>query len=147
MTRGRLSYTVGNENNPSHPFGRSVLTIDATGQARLDHHARGGGQTAFTGTVVPAIADRLWAALERAKFPSAPTQVMTPGSTVRILAVEAPGAKKQISHIEWHAGSQFAGYDEAFQLLDGLIRQLSGNTVERTPAVEGELVTGVKAAK
>jgi len=141
-----MSYTVGNENNPSHPFGRSVLAIDANGQARLEHHARGGGHTAFTGTMAPGVADRLWAALERARFPTAPTQVMTPGSTVRILSVEPPGGKKQVAHIEWHAGSQFAGYDEAFQLLDGMIRQLSGNTVERTPAPDAELVTGVQAA-
>lgn len=146
MTRGRLTYTVGNEKNPSNPFGRSVLAIEVAGAARLDHHTRDGGHTAFAGTVVPGALDRIWAGLDKAKFPNAPTQVMTVGSTIRILAVEV-GGKKDTAHIEWHAATQFAGYAEAFLLLDQLIRQLSGNTVERVAATTDELVTNIKPAK
>jgi hypothetical protein len=147
MTRGKLTYTVGNEKNPSNPHGRSVLVLDPTGAARLDHHVSGGGHTAFTGTAVVAVLDRVWAGLERAKFPNAPTQVMSVGSTIRILAVEIAKGKKETAHIEWHAATQFAGYAEAFALLDGMIRQLSGNTVERVAASTEELVTNVKTAK
>jgi hypothetical protein len=147
MTRGRLSYTVGSENNPKHTFGRTVLVIEPGGAARLDHHAQGGGHTAFTGTVAAGALDQVWAGLERGKFPEAPTQVMAVGATVRVVAVEPPGGKKQIAHLEWQAALQFAGYKEAFPLLDVIVRQLSGGAVARVPDDGTELVTAVKPAK
>ena len=38
MVAGTIRYSVGNENNPSDPWGRSELVIAPDGSARLDHH-------------------------------------------------------------------------------------------------------------
>ncbi len=37
MTGLTIGYSVGNEHNPSDPWGRSELVIQADGSARLDH--------------------------------------------------------------------------------------------------------------
>lgn len=127
MTRGRVKYSVGNETNPGNPFGRSELVIEPDGRATLEHHARGLAAQTFAGAVAAAELDRLWAALDRAGFPNVPKHPIPGGSTMRVLGVD-----QDTVHVEFYAAKKLAGYDEAFALLDDLIRHISGGAVART---------------
>jgi hypothetical protein len=144
MTRGRVTYNVGVETNPGNPFGRSVLAIESDGKVRLDHHTRGGGaKQAWTGRVDPGALDRLWAAIEQSGFPDVPKHPVPAGATIRNLGVERSGAPKQSALVAWHAAAKLPGYAEAFKLLDQIVRQLSGNSVDRVPATTETLVTDI----
>ncbi|HEX5503806.1 MAG TPA: hypothetical protein VFW96_14375 [Thermomicrobiales bacterium] len=142
MSRARLTYSAGNEHNPSDPFGRSVLAIEPDGAARLDHYARFIEPRAWTGRVAPSALDRLWAALARAGFPDVPPHPIPASSTIRVLVAEADGAR-QTAYVAWHAAENLPGYDEAFAILDALVRQLGEGDVWPTapdlPAMVGEV--------
>jgi hypothetical protein len=130
MTTRQVHYTVGNENNPSDPFGRSVLVIGADGAARLEHHfSRSRAVGRWTGRVDGAALQSLWSALDLAGFPAMPTSTFLPGSSLRQLTVDTDGTPQQ-TLIDWHGSAKLPGYAEAFDLLDGIIRQLSGDTVK-----------------
>ncbi len=135
----QLRYKVGNENNPGDPWGRSELTVDPAGVARLEHHfSRGRGTGAWTGLVDPAALDAIWQALDRAGFPAVPREPFVAGATVRVLAVEEDGAYRS-AMVDWHKASKLPGYAEAFDILDAVIRQLSGDTV-RYPTKQPTIV-------
>jgi hypothetical protein len=144
MSQPPLSYSVGNEHNPANPFGRSELSIAPDGGAHLDHYARGDFHRAWTGNVQAAALDRLWSALERAGFPSStqPSFVL-PDSTIRTLTAETEG-KRATLQIAWRAVTALPGYDEAFAILDAIIRQLRQDTVQSTSADPQVLVTQVQ---
>ena len=141
MARGHLTYRVGNEENPGDPFGRSLLEVAPDGSARLDHFARGGIKRAWSGRVEAAALERLWAALDRAGFPQVPKHPIVGGATMRGLTV---GDRRAM--VEWHAARKLAGYDEAFGLLDTIVRQLSQDIVKRTPAAGEAIVRDVSVA-
>jgi hypothetical protein len=127
MTARMLRYHVGNENDPGDPWGRSELVIQPDGTARLDHHfSRGGSSIACTGRVSAAALDDLWAALGRAGFPATPASAPIAGASLRRLTVEADGVAE---HALVDSGAARQEYAEAFDILDGVIRQLSGDTV------------------
>ena len=126
MQRGRVTYSVGNENDPGNPFGRSELAVEPDGTAKLDHHQRGGVHRAFSGTAPAAELDRLFAALERAGFPNVTPHKIPGGATLRQL--EVAGTSTTLP-IEYYAAKKLPGYDEAFAVLDALIGTLSGGTV------------------
>jgi len=129
MTTRQVHYTVGNENNPTDPFGRSVLVIGPDGAASLEHHfSRSRTVGRWTGRVDPAALQSLWSALELAGFPAMPTATFLPGSSLRQLTVDVDGTPQQ-TLIDWHGAAKLPGYAEAFDLLDGVIRQLSGDSV------------------
>jgi hypothetical protein len=55
MAGRTVLYSVGNENNPADPWGRSELVILPGGRARLDHHfSRRRTAGAWTGQVETA---------------------------------------------------------------------------------------------
>jgi uncharacterized protein YjbI with pentapeptide repeats len=130
MTGRTIRYRTGNEHNPSDPFGRSELVLHADGQARLDHHFSRKRRTgAWTGQVDAAAVSALFAALDEAGFPAVPGPgFLPPDSTTRTLIVEAGGASQQVS-LGWHQTPPQPGYGVAFDILDGVIRQLSGTDV------------------
>ena len=129
MTMRVLRYSVGNEHDPGDPWGRSELVVHPDGTARLDHHfSRTGTVGAWTGRVDAAALDALWSALALADFPAAPTTPMTPGASPRRLTVEADGVT-QGAMIGYRQAASLPGYAEAFDLLDAVVRQLSGDTV------------------
>jgi hypothetical protein len=140
MERGRLSYSVGNENNPGNPFGRSDLAIATDGSARLEHTARGGAKRAWTGRVAASALDRLWAALGRSGFPAVPQHPIPGGATMRVLTIEPGGGAKQGAYVEWSAAAKLPGYDEAFALLDAVEHLLSGRSVARVKSVADDAV-------
>jgi hypothetical protein len=143
MARDRITYDVGNENNPGNPFGRQHLVIEVDGRARLDHHTIG-PHFAWTGVVRGSVLDRFWDALARADFPSIPQHPVPAGSTMRALGVGV-GLAARRAYLAYHARA--AGYDEAFALLDALIRQLSEDTVPVVPASAEVLVDEVRATE
>jgi hypothetical protein len=130
MTGGTIRYSAGNEHNPADPWGRSELVLEPDGRARLDHYfSRGRPARAWTGQVDAAAAAALRAALDEAGFPAVPGPgFLPPDSTVRRLIVQAGGAAQQAS-LGWHQTPSLPGYATAFDLLDGVIRQLSGEAV------------------
>ena len=145
MTRGRLFYNVGVVANPGNPFGRSELVIELDGTTRLVHRARGGVTRTWIAIVVTAVLDAVWTGLERARFPEEPAHPIPGGSTMRDLRVEMPDGLKQVS-FEWHAATKFPGYAETFKLLDQVIRQISGDSVELTAAATDVLATEITPA-
>jgi hypothetical protein len=130
VTTPLLRYTVGNEHDPGDPWGRSELVIHADGSARLEHRfSRVPGAGAWTGQVDGAALNALRVALDRAGFPAAPPPVPPVAeATPRRLAVELDGAAYHVT--VGRAAASLPGYAEAFDLLDGIIRQLSGDVVD-----------------
>jgi len=126
MTRRRLRYHVGNEHDPGDPWGRSELVIQPDGTLRLDHHfSRTGGVGAWTGRIDPHALQALWAALDQAGLPTAP---VAPGAAPRRLVIENDGVVESVV-VGYHEAASLPGYAEAFDILDGVIRQLSGDTL------------------
>jgi hypothetical protein len=140
-----LRYSVGNENNPGDPWGRSVLVIQPDGTARLDHHfSRVRAVGAWTGKVDAAALTAFWSALEQAGFPAAPTKPLLPGAAPRVLVVESDGASEQVM-IGYHEAAKLPGYAEAFDILDGVVRQLTDNKVPY-PTKQSPIVSDVAEA-
>jgi hypothetical protein len=142
MTRPTIRYRVGNEHNPADPWGRSELVIHPDGSARLDQHfSRGRSPRAWSGQVDAAALDELLAALELAGFPpSSPAVPFPPDTALRHLTVEADGAVRQ-GLIGWHDPAPQPGYAAAFDLIDAVIRQLSGDAVDY-PTKRGTVLHG-----
>jgi hypothetical protein len=92
---------------------------------------------------------------------------LPPGATLRRLALEANGTANgaangavgsatdgaadgatsgvpQQALVGWHQAPSMPGYAEAFDLLDAVIRQLSGDAV-RYPTKRGQIVHGIVA--
>jgi hypothetical protein len=143
VTWPAIRYSVGNEYNPTDPWGRSELVIRPDGSARLDHHfSRGGVSRAWSGHVDAAALDELVAALEQAGFPPfAPVVPFPPDSTLRRLAVETDGVVQR-GLVSWDDPAPQPGYAVAFDLIDAVIRQLSGDAVDY-PTKRGTVVHGV----
>lgn len=142
-----IRYSVGNEHNPGDPWGRSELVIRADGSARLDHYfSRGREQRAWAGWVDASATRELLAALDQAGFPAVPPATpLPPGTVLRCLTVEADGAARQ-AVISWHRTASLPGYAEAFDLIDAVIRQLSGEAVDY-PTKRGPVVQGAVAVQ
>jgi hypothetical protein len=129
MSSRILRYSVGNEFNPANPWGRSELLMESDGTVRVEHHfSRVHTIGAWTGRVEAAAVDALWLALSQAGFPDAPTGPLAPGATLRQLTVE-DGGTARVATVDWHKASTLPGYAEAFDILDAVVRQLSGDTV------------------
>jgi len=131
MTERTIRYRTGNENNPSDPFGRSELVLQADGSARLGHHLSRERRTgAWTGQVDAAAVGALFGALDDAGFPAPPGPggALVAGATLRTLTVEAGGETQEIS-LAWDETPAQPGYGLAFDIIDGVIRQLSGADV------------------
>jgi hypothetical protein len=145
MTMRVLRYSVGNEHDPGDPWGRSELVLQPDGTARLDHHfSRGGTVGAWTGRVDAVALEELWSALQRAGFPAAPTTPLTPGAAPRRLTVESDGVSER-AVIGYHQASSLPGYAEAFDLLDAIVRQLSGDAVDYPTSQPAIVRDGAKA--
>jgi hypothetical protein len=142
-----IRYSVGNEHNPADPWGRSELVIRADGGARLDQHfSRGRPARAWAGHVDAAVPAELLAALDRAGFPAVPPLApLPPGAAVRRLAVETDGTTREVL-VGWHRAPSLPGYAEAFDLLDAVVRQLSGDAVPY-PTRRGPVVHGAVAVQ
>jgi hypothetical protein len=120
-----LWYTIGNEFNPSDPFGRIVLTVDADDHAVLHHHwMQGNG--AWAGDVATGLVARIKADLARGGFPAVPQHQLPGGATLRQVEVVDGDADPQYAVLYERLGMELDGYREAFEALDALAVQLSG---------------------
>jgi hypothetical protein len=137
VARGTIRYGVGSKNNPGDPFGRSSLTIELDGKARLQQDTRGGLFT-FTGTVIPSALEQFWSGLDRSSFPVVEPQRMPAGSATRALRIGDVGTTFPIPY---HAAGGMPGFNLAFSVLDQVIRQISLDMVKEgvpgAPIVEG----------
>lgn len=61
-------------------------------------------------------------------FLRCPRSCRWPEAKLRALTVEI-GDNKRTAVVDWHETPAVPGYAEAFDVLDGVIRQLSGGTV------------------
>jgi hypothetical protein len=130
MTGDTIRYSTGNEHSPTDPWGRSELVLQPDGRARLDHYfSRGRPARAWTGQVGAAAVAALRAALDEAGFPAAPGPgLRPPDSTLRRLLIQGDGAVQQVA-LGWPQAPSLPGYAAAFDILDGVIRQLSSAAV------------------
>ena len=132
LTGGVIRYSTGRDRDPADPLGRSELTVGAGGAARLDHFFPAGGPArAWTGQVDAAALGALHSALAQAGFPAMPGGALPPDFTVRRLVVEDGGHARRVT-LGWHHTPSLPGYAIAFDILDGVIRQLSGAAVPYT---------------
>jgi hypothetical protein len=154
MAGRTIRYRVGNEHNPTDPWGRSELVIHPDGTARLDHFFSRGGPAGpagtWTGRVDPDALAQFWTHLTRAGFPAVPAaSPLPPDSTVRTLTVEADGrdgrdGSSEHAYVSWHQTPSLPGYAEAFDLIDAVIRQLSQDAV-RYPTEQAQIVYDIAA--
>jgi hypothetical protein len=152
----RLRYRVGDENDPDDPWGRSELLIDADGSARLEYslpHDR--AAIVRTGQIGVGALDELWSGLDRAGFPATRIAPPVAGTRLRRLAIEENGGSEEVL-VGWEQAASLPGYAEAFDVLDGVVRELSGDAVPHPteqPAIVHEVVTvsgsrrGVRSAR
>lgn len=143
MLEDLLAYKVGNEHSPTDPWGKSELAIHPDGSCWLSHRfSRGRGRRSWLGRVVPQAMEALSAGLERAGFGQTeppPPAALVPGATLRRLSIDADGPKVTVA-VDWHHTSELPGYAEAFDVIDAIIRQLSGETVKYPTQQRGAVV-------
>jgi hypothetical protein len=106
----------------------------------------GGEPRAWFGYVDAAALDEMLAALGRAGFPPFPRAMPSPpGTTLRRLALESDGTVQQ-GLVGWDDPAVPPGYAEAFDLIDAVIRQLSGDAVDY-PTTRGPVVSDAVAVQ
>jgi len=144
MSARTVRYSAGNEHNPGNPWGRSELVIAPDGTVRLDHYfSRQARVGSWTGRVNAAALEVPWSALDRAGFPQVPDFRPVAGATLRTLIVERDTAVAR-ALVDWHQAPSLAGYAEAFDVLDGVVRQLSGESVPY-PTSQPAIVSDIAA--
>ncbi len=127
----QLEYNAGLEHAPGDPFGRTELSIEADGRARLVHRHLGRVR-AWTARIDPVALATLWAALEHGGFPEVARHRIPGGAAMRTVIAHNAGSARSVS-VAWHAASDLAGYREAFASLDSIVRQMSEDTVQAAP--------------
>ena len=138
MLTDAIRYGVGNEHNPTDPFGRVELTIAPDGRAALEHVSRRGRRT-WSATVRPAALARLVAVIASSGFPDVPLDgPVRPDTTLRRLSVGSVSAlvvlRPEVS----------PAYAEAFALLDAIAEEISDGTISNRAPSGPSLVTAVE---
>jgi hypothetical protein len=142
VTAMQLQYQAGNEHSPFDTFGRFVLELGSDGTVRVTHHRRVGPLQRWTATAGAGVLDRVLAALARAGFPAQP-QVSPPLPDTTIRSLTVTGGPTGGVLLPWDAVAGLPGYAEAFELLDGLVVQLSGLEIPAA-APSDPAVTGIR---
>ncbi|WP_433726021.1 hypothetical protein ACQP2Y_08185 [Actinoplanes sp. CA-051413] len=141
MAARRYGYSVGNESDPGDPWGRSELSIEPDGRVSLRHHFPGPLATrGWTGRVEAAALEALRGALEEAGFPDGPSAPPVAGSGLRRLTVGTAYVA-----LPWHLPAAQAAYAKAFDLLDGVIHELTAGAVAY-PTTHTGLVSDITPA-
>lgn len=136
----RIHYSSGNEHNPSDPFGRVELTIDADGAATLEHHWRM-GDGAWLAQVAPAAIERVRSALADSDFPDVPQEPVPPGSNFRHIDVGTRSAM-----LTERQGRDLDGYKDAIPVLEAIAHHMSGGAYRPDLEAGEPQVTDVRAA-
>jgi hypothetical protein len=108
----------------------------------VTHHRRVGAPRLWTADAGTGVVGRVLAALDKAGFPARlDLPPPSPDTTIRSLTV-AGGPTGGVM-LAWEAAAGLPGYAEAFELLDGLVAQLTG--LEISPAAPVDpAVTGIR---
>lgn len=141
MEPAQLHYSIGNEHDPSDPFGRCDLVIETDGLAQLDQ-VQPDGEHHWSGRVTPEARGRLFTALERGGFPAVPPYPWVSGAALRRITIGA-GSDRQAAMVEYHVGRCLPGYAEAFAVIDAILHQLSAGAVETAAASTSVVVSDV----
>jgi hypothetical protein len=115
-----IGFTIGNEHNPSDPFGRVVISIGDDDRVTLEHFSRAGNAT-YTADLSPGVREEITSALARGGFPEVPPHQIPAGGAIRRLDVDGQSASMYDDF-----GKSLDGYKEAFAILDSLTLQLTG---------------------
>jgi hypothetical protein len=138
----QLRYQAGNEHSPFDTVGRFVLELDSDGRLLVTHHRRVGEPRVWVADAGGEVVDRVLAALAVAGFPAWPNvPPPVPDTTIRSLSVT--GGPDGGVLLPWDATAKLPGYAEAFDLLDGLVVQLTGLEIP-TAAPADPAVTGIR---
>lgn len=135
----RLTYKAGLENAPGDPFGRTELHIEADSRARLVHR-HVGRERSWTAKIDAATLITLWAALRAGGFPEVARHPIPGGSAMRTVSAQ-DGEREQSVNVAWNSARSLPGYNEAFAILDSIVRQMSEDTVKAAPNTLPPVVT------
>jgi hypothetical protein len=127
---------VGNEHDPTDPFGRVNLVITETGEVRLEHVSRA-GRRAWTAVATSDALASIEGALDASGFPIVPPAMPLPDSGGRMLTVAGVARR-----IESRAAG-LPGYAELFAVLDALADEVSGGTIYGRPRTGLPLVSSI----
>ena len=119
----RIRYDTGNPEAPDDPFGRILLILDRTGLAKLGNWHRG-GTDAWSGIVTLEVMDEVLRHLAAGGFPDWRPRSITPGATYT-LSVDADRSYSMMDS----AHSSNPEFKVALELLNGVVRQLSGDAI------------------
>lgn len=134
----RIRYDTGNPEAPDDPFGRRLLIVDRSGLTRLGNWHRGGAR-AWSGTVVLEVMDEVLEHLAAGGFPEWRPSKIAPGA-IYTLVVEGDESYSVMDS----AHTSNPEFKVALQLLNGIVRQLSGDAI-RIGQPERTLVHGTRS--
>jgi len=117
-TSGRVALRMGNPSAPGSPWGRDELDVFGDGRVQY-RNQRGAIARSATAQLVPAAAEKLFAAIAASPFPVwTDTRPLLPGSTLVELTVERP-AGAATARFDYHTALKTPGYDAVLRLLTG----------------------------
>lgn len=132
----RIRYDAGSEFAPDHPFGRTLLILDRSGNARLGSW-RLGTARAWIGRVEPSAFEAAIAHLLAGGFPDySPPPI--PPSAHFTLTVDTESSQRHSVMDSIH--SKNVGVRNALAWLDAVVRQLSGDAIPVGPVRNQRLV-------
>ena len=126
-----ITYDVGLEWGP-HRDGRTVLKLRPDGSVNLENPAHGENKT-YKGTLADGVFKALVEAMIAAGFPNAPELgPLPPGETIRVLLIES-GGRKAVAELSWHGTAKLPLWSAVFEMLDAMVRQVSGGALLSYP--------------
>lgn len=138
----QLRYQAGNEHSPFDTCGRFVLELDSDGTVGVTHHRRVGAPRMWTADAGTGVVERVLAALAKAGFPAWP-DVPPPLPDTMVRSLTVTGGPTGGVLLPWDATAGLPGYAELFDLLDGLVAQLTGVEIPAA-ALADPAVTGIR---
>jgi hypothetical protein len=130
-----IRYDAGSEFAPDDPFGRTVLVLERSGAARLGNW-RLGRSRAWAGRLDGRVFEAVLSHLSAGGFPERRPAAILPGAAHFTLTVEADPPQSVLDSLY----TDNAGYRNALVLLNGVVRQLSGDAIPVGPPPAEALV-------
>jgi hypothetical protein len=134
----RVVHTSGNEEDPTNPFGRVVVTILGDGEVSVTQ-SRHGERREWSGRTTRATIDAVLELLNAAFFPRVADHAIPPGST-RDIQVVSGGREYQTPPIAYHAPKTMPAYQLLFQLMDELVTAVTDQAVKVTMTQRADLL-------
>jgi len=132
----RIRYDAGSEFAPDHPFGRTELVLERSGEARLEQALRGSNRS-WAGRVDTAAFDAILAHLEAAGFPGYQPGPITPSAHFTLSVDTESGDQHSLTDSLYPKNE---GLKNALAWLNAVVRQLSGDAIPVGPVRNQRLV-------